>query len=445
VTAGLSLAWGPAITYLKFGKVSYTSHFSLILPGAGASTSINLSDIGQASSASSSAFSGSSISPTVTYKNLLMSANVVYAAAAELKIDGNTLPAPTVKLVDETSFITVEVSGASAADARDRANAIQDAFFAELSKLREDETKRRDESTIHTVKQYEQVVNDVRDRISQLQVQSGLTSADQFNALVTSADSLQVRIAEKQAELAKVKQSRSSLASNLNLTEQLAATTMKLHADPEFAALADATSKAEAVLASTAQQFGTKHPKVVDARAQFDGARAQMLARAGKITGLSRKKLVGKIDLSPTGQRSALMAQLVGFSTDQNGLEGELQAMQAELAINRKKIASLVGVAADLDRLNSEHKVAEAVFASALARISTSKTDIFASYPMAQVSEAAVMPLTPSSPNKKIALGAAAGSTFLIFFALLLAWVRRPLIDKLLRFTLKSDDQTKPA
>ena len=119
--------------------------------------------------------------------------------------------------------------------------------------------------------------------------------------------------------------------------------------------------------------------------------------------------------------------------------------MQAELAINRKKIASLVGVAADLDRLNSEHKVAEAVFASALARISTSKTDIFASYPMAQVSEAAVMPLTPSSPNKKIALGAAAGSTFLIFFALLLAWVRRPLIDKLLRFALKSDDPSKPA
>jgi uncharacterized protein involved in exopolysaccharide biosynthesis len=102
-------------------------------------------------------------------------------------------------------------------------------------------------------------------------------------------------------------------------------------------------------------------------------------------------------------------------------------------------------VAADLERLNSEHKVAEAVFASALARISTSKTDIFASYPMAQVAEAAVMPLYPSSPNKKIALGAAVASTVLLIFGLLLAWVRRPLIDKLLRLAKKSDDQTKPA
>jgi hypothetical protein len=55
VAAGLGLAWGPAIAYLKFGQVSYTSQFSLILPGAGAVSSINLSEIGQASSASNSA------------------------------------------------------------------------------------------------------------------------------------------------------------------------------------------------------------------------------------------------------------------------------------------------------------------------------------------------------------------------------------------------------
>lgn len=445
VVVGLAIAWGPAITYLNYGRVSYTTHFSLILPGAGASTSINLSDIGQASSVSSSAFSGSSISPTITYKNLLMSANVVYAAAEKLKIDTRDFPAPTIKLVDETSFITVEVNGASAVDARDRANAIQDAFFTELNKLREDETRRRDASTVDTVKQYEQVVNDVRDRISALQVQSGLSSADQFNGLVAAADSLQIRIADAEAEHAKVKLSRKSLSANLNLDERLAATTMKLHADPEFAALVEATSKAEAELAAVAQQFGARHPKVVEAQAQLDGARSQMLRRASKITGLSSKKLAGKIDFSPTGQRSALMLQLVGLSMDQQGLEGQLQAMNSELAASRQKVSSLVGVAADLDRLNSEHKVAEAVFASALARISTSKTDIFASYPMAQVSEAAVMPLTPSSPNKKIALGAAAGSTILLLFALSLAWVRLPLIDKLLNMAKKPDDQSKPA
>lgn len=445
VAAGLGLAWGPAITYVKFGNVSYTSQFSLILPGAGASTSINLSDIGQASSASASAFSGSTISPTVTYKNLLMSANVVHAAARTLEEDPASFPSPKVMLVDETSFISVEMTGPSAEEARNRAQAVMDSFFTELNKLRADETARRDAATIDTVKNYEQVVNSVRDQISALQVKSGLTSSDQFNALVAAADALAIRIAESEAELAKTVQSKSGLSANLSVTDHVAALTMKLHADPEFAALADATAKADAVHAATAQQFGKQHPKVIDARTRLEGARAQMMRRASKITGMSAKKLVGNIDFSPTGERSALLSQLVNLSTSAKGLDGQIAAMKTELAERRKQIAQLVNVAADLDRLKSEHKVAEAVFASALARISTSKTDIFASYPMAQVTEAAVVPLNPSTPNKKIAFGAAAGSTVLLFLALMLAWVRRPLIDKLLNLARKPDGQSKPA
>lgn len=445
VAAGLGLAWGPAITYIKFGAVSYTSKFSLILPGAGASSSINLSDIGQASSASASAFSGSSISPTVTYKNLLMSANVVHAAAKTLKEDPTSFPAPTVKLVDETSFISVEMTGPGAEQSQNRAQAVMEAFFTELNKLRADETARRDAATIDTVKNYEKVVNDVRDQISALQVKSGLTSSDQFNSLVAAADALAIRIAESEAEHSKTVQSKSGLSKNLDLTDRLAALTMKLHADPEFAALADATAKADAEHAATAQQFGAKHPKVVDARTRLAGARAQMMKRASKITGIPAKKLVGQIDFSPTGERSALLSQLVSLSTNAQGLDGQIATMKTELQERRQQIAQLVNVAADLERLNSEHKVAEAVFASALARISTSKTDIFASYPMAQVSEAAVVPLKPSSPNKKIAFGAAAGSTVLLFLALLLAWIRRPLIDKLLNLAQKTDGQTKPA
>jgi uncharacterized protein involved in exopolysaccharide biosynthesis len=445
IVAGILAAWGPAVTYVKYGKPSYTSHFALILPGAGASSSINLSEIGQASSASSSAFAGSTISPTVTYKNLLLSANVLDAAAEKLKMDPAALPIPTIKLVDETSFITVEMSGATAKEARNRADAVLDAFFAVVSKLREDETSNRDTATLKTIRQYEYKVNDVRAKISALQVQSGLNSADQFNSMITAADALETRIASVEADLARTQNAKNGLSANLNISDRMAATTMKLHADPEFAALIEATSKAEADHASIAEQYGANHPKVVEARAKLQGARATMLARASKITGLSSKKLAGKIDLSSAGQRSGLMSQLVTLSTEQQGLEGQLKVMKSDLATSRAKIATLVKVAADLDRLTSEHKVAEAVFASALARVSTSKTDIFASYPMVQVSEAAIMPQKPSSPNKKIAFGAAAGSTFLLFFSLLLAWVRRPVIDKLLKMAHKVDDQTKPA
>jgi uncharacterized protein involved in exopolysaccharide biosynthesis len=445
VGAGIGLAWGPAIGYLKFGTPAYTSQFSLILPGAGASTSINLSDIGQATSASASAFAGSSISPTVTYKNLLISANVVHAAAASVNSDPLQFPQPTVKLVDETSFISVTIEGPSAAEAHKRARAVMDAFFTELNKLRADETARRDAAIVDTVKTYELAVNVVREKISVLQVKSGLTSSEQFHALVAAADTLASRVAESEAELSRVSQSKAGLSANLGLTDHVASITMKLHADPQFAALTEATSKAEAEYASAAKEFGERHPKVVEARARLGGAKAQMMDRASKITGIPAKKLTGKIDFSPTGERSALLSQLVTLSTSADGLEGQISTMKLDLAARREKVSQLVTVAADLDRLTSEHKVAEAVFASALARISTAKTDIFASYPMAQVSEPPIVPLTPSSPNKKIAYGAAVAASVLLVLGLLLGWIRRPLIDKLLNALKRKDGQSKPA
>ena len=445
IAAGIALTWGPAIAYIKYGKPSYTSHFSLILPGAGASSSINLSDIGQASSASSSAFSGSSISPTVTYKNLLMSGNVINAAASTLKVDPASLPAPVIRLVDETSLISVQMTGATAQQARDRAEAVQNAFYAELNTLRDDELRRRDDSTINAVNHYEEAVSISRAKISALQVKTGLSSSDQFSAMVAAADVQQARIAEAQAELAKIKHSKDTLSATLSISEHTAALAMKLHADPEFVALADAASKAQADYSAAAEQFGSSHPKVVDFRRRLKGVRVQLMARGRKLTGLGNEALVLNVDFSPVGQRSALLAQLVDLATQEQGLKGQIDQMSAQHAANRKKIAELVEVAANLDQLVSEHKIAEAVFASALARINTSKTDIFASYPMAQITEAAVIPLKPSSPNTTIALGAATAATVLLLFGLFLGWMRRPLLSKLLKGSATGFDETDAA
>ncbi|MFO1034106.1 MAG: hypothetical protein U1E15_08575 [Hyphomicrobiales bacterium] len=433
VGGGLAMAWVPAIGYLAVAKPKFTSHFSLILPGAGAASSVNLADIGQASTASSSAYASSTISPTVTYKNLLMSANVMDLAAAKLQAEPGSLPMPVIRLVDETSFITVEMQGLSPEEARDRAQAMLDAFSGALNTLRNDEIKRREGSTVDTVRQYEGAVNAVREKISALQVKSGLNSVEQYTAMVAAADQLEARTAETEAALARSESSAGALAATLNTSPEQAALAMKLHADPQFAALADATAKAEAAYAEAGRQFGTRHPKVAEARSQFQGAEAQMQARATQLTGLKPKQLQGKFDLSATGQRSALMAQLVTTETERQGLAAQLASERQDLALRRQAIAALVPVASDLDRLNRDYKVAEAVFASALARVNTSKTDIFASYPMVQVTEAPVKPVLPSSPNKKLVLAAALASSLMLFLAAFLGWIRRPLIDKLLK------------
>ena len=117
---------------------------------------------------------------------------------------------------------------------------------------------------------------------------------------------------------------------------------------------------------------------------------------------------------------------------ERDGLASQLKAQSEELAKDRERVRALVDVASKLDTLNRDYKVADAVFASALARINTSKTDIFASYPMLQVAEPPTMPEKASSPNKIIAAAAGAGGTLFLLIGLGLAWVRRPLIDRIL-------------
>jgi uncharacterized protein involved in exopolysaccharide biosynthesis len=437
---GLSSAWAPAIVYVKYGPIKYSSQFSLILPGAGSNASINLSEIGQATSSSVSPFSGSSISPTVTYKNLLMSANVVNAAARKLHVDPSFLSIPTIKLVDETSFISVEMTGKTPEQARDNAKAIQDAFFDQLQILREDELKRREDSILSPVRKYQSTVESVRKKLSELQIKSGLNSIEQYNTIVSTKQNLSVKIQETKSLLAKTNSSLESLRLNLGLTPDTAAITLKLNSDPEFATLVEFTAKSQAELAQLRQQFGQNHPLLVDARNKYNGAQRQMIYRAEKITKLAQKFLIGNIDFSPAGKRTDLLLQMISLDTESKGLKGQIAEMDLQLHNAQEYIDALDPIVSEMETLNRDYKLAEAVFTSTLGRISTAKSDIFASYPMAQVTADAIIPLFPSSPNKAIAFGGAVGATTLIFFAFFLGWIRRPLIDKLLKKSVSDGD-----
>ena len=77
--------------------------------------------------------------------------------------------------------------------------------------------------------------------------------------------------------------------------------------------------------------------------------------------------------------------------------------------------------------------MAEAVFASAIARSESKKTDVYASYPLIQVLENPSLPERPSSPNKKLSIAAGIAATLMLLIGLTLAWVRNPLISRLLK------------
>lgn len=429
---GATLIWAPIIGYLRTAPLSFTSEMSLILPGSGASASVNLSEIGQASSFANSAFSSPSISPTVTYKRLLGADRIVDAAATHAGLSRRGFGAPRIELIDQTGLIKIAVTGPSAELAQEKGEALLTAFFEELDALREDELDVREDSGLGAITAYRASVADTRQEISRLQRETGLISAGQYDRLVAETDQLALDVQQVAAELEDRREAVASLSATLRLTPRLAAATLRLHADTEFSALVTQLSEHAAEHASARGQYGDQHPRVTTAREAGAAARAAALARAESLTDLTSEELAS-LDMAPIGERAALLSDLVKAEAARAGTAAELATGQRRLEEGRRKVSQLIEPAARLEDLQRDFQVAEAVFASALARAKSSRTDLFASYPLVQVLEDPSLPNGPSSPKTKLAIAAGIAALMMMSFGLLLSWIRSAVISRILR------------
>ncbi|WP_206615118.1 GumC family protein [Mesobaculum littorinae] len=428
---GAALIWAPIASYLSTAPLRYTSQVSLILPGAGASASVNLDQIGQASSNSSSPFSNNSVSPTETYKRLLSADRILSAAAAQVGVAREALGKPRVELVDQTGLIHIQMTGGSPEDAQDRAEALVGAFFSEVDALRNEELDVRTESGSDAIAQYRGAVDDTRVAIQALQRESGLISVDQYNNLVGEAEALRSRASDLANALGEETEAVEALRRALGIGPALASATLKLHADSEFSAIIEEMGLQAAKLSEAKSQYGDSHPKVRAVQARYDVARNRAQARARRVTNLGDGD-IAQLDLAPIGGRSGLLSQLVTQEARRAGLAAEHDAMIARLAQTQARVRDLIDPAARLEDLQRDFRVAEAVFASALARTETTKTDLYASYPLVQVLENASLPEGPSSPKTKLAIAAGVAGTLFLLMGLMLTWLRRPLIGRLL-------------
>ncbi|WP_109464248.1 GumC family protein [Albibacillus kandeliae] len=428
---GALCIWLPIVSYLQTAPLRYTSDTSLILPGSGAAASVNLDRIGQASSSANSPFSSSSISPTETYKRLLGASRILDAAAATVDMRAQDFGKPRIQLVDQTSLIHVSIVGNSPEDAKARGDALLKAFFTEIAALRSDEVSLRQDSGRSAIEEYRQSVLATRDEITRLQRETGLISAEQYHALVTEADELAQRVRDLGASLEEKTEAVATLRTTLDTDPRLAAAALRLHADTEFAALAEEMSQKAAALSEARSRYGDRHPEVRAALAGHDTARRQARARATALTGLSADDL-DTLDLSHVGNRATLLSELVRLEAERVGTAAEYATMSQRLETAEARRLDLIEPAARLEDLQRDFSVAEAVFASAMARTQTSKADLYASYPLVQVLEDPSLPDEPSSPKRKLALAAGIAATLFLLMGLFLAWLRRPLISRLL-------------
>lgn len=431
-TGGLAILILAGLFYTLSPR-TYDSGFTLILPGAGPSSSVNLERLGQASSNSASPFGDHSLSPTENYKRLFLSYRLRGEVAARIGLAIEDLPPPRIRLANQTKLIFVSVSAASPEEAKTLADTWLAVFLEEVDALRVEEQSLREGAYRATLDNFEAAVETSRARIIAFQTAYGLISIEQFQDLVAQTELLKTEVDQAATEMRVAESEIARLSSLLGMDARRAADIMALLSDGSFQALQEARAKAETERAELSRIFGPNHPDLMSASEERAGLHGALTQRGEALLGYARFRAIDEQFYASSSERAGLVADLVQASARLYGARQRHASLSEQLRATQTRVETLAAPATELDALLRDHQVAETVFASALARIDANRTDMFASYPLTQTVETPALPDTPATPSKKfIALGTIA-VLFLYAIGLALLWIRLPIIRALLK------------
>lgn len=413
-------------------KPVFGSNMALVLPGSGSSSSFQIDEVGQASVQTKSAFSGASFNPRVNYKEMLKSREVISIAAKKLFMDIEAFGMPKVKLTEQTSIIEIDINAYSGELAKEKALAIYDALQTHLDDLRADEALRRDQSISKVLDQYRERLNLTRNALIDFQQRALLIDQQQVADLMTSLSDIQMKVMFAKAELNQNDNFVRQLSFDLGVSPSLAGKAFALQTDTQFRGHLkelDASAQEYSEFRST---WGQNHPKVKASNKRLIAAQKAAFKRSSAVLGDVTARELKTVNLEASPDRAQLFSQLMDSYARLQGQDAEIKTLENSHQRLSDKLKIYARESKELERLQREHDLAQAVFTSAAARLEASKSDVFASYPVVQLLTAPNEPIKHKSPSIKIGiLGFVAGFLF-ITTGLLIVRQRAYLVGKLL-------------
>lgn len=422
--AGIGAVWLLAGAYYFLVPPTYVSRWSIILPTSSSSSTVSLETIGQASTTPSQPFGSVLLSPKVIYREIATSDQVRERAAASLGVQPNSFGRVRVRLIDETALMMFQISGRTPEDAKSKGQALIGAFNAQLEALRRDEMEKRANPTLESLKLYQSNLDRIRERITEFQRETGLLTVNQFNEASSSVELLRRRLSERRADHDKVAAEQQRLIARIGLPPETAALLLRLAANPSFAKLAAAFAEGASTVEENALRYGPNHPAMILAKQKRDGSIRQiekMALGVGVDRAVDFRRLVMVVGASP---QSELLRNVVAGEALLTGIVREIARLEGEVQRMENEVARMGVDAARLESLRKDHLVAEAVFTSASARLDTSKTDHYSSYPLVQVLAQPDLPYDRTQPRLSYAIAAGLVGTFFVLLAWGAAWVR---------------------
>ncbi|MBD2449491.1 hypothetical protein H6G76_20450 [Nostoc sp. FACHB-152] len=416
-----AIIWSLALLVLKKIPASYTSEWTIAFPGAKTSSNVNLPGIGQASTYSDSNFNTQSSDPRENYKFIALTDEVIKTAANQLNISIEDFGKPQIKILDNTTFMQFRLAGNTPQQAQQKAIVFQRVLEAKLEELRKVETSKENSSLEASLNNAGKKLQAAQRQLYEYKANSPLISSDQLRDLSVNVEGLRRQRSETLAQLKQVSTKFTQLSASLGLSAQDAVDALVLQSNPLFQRYLGDYSTTSGQLASLSAKYMPTHPAVITKQMEKDAANAALLKQAQSLLGrpvsqvaIEQLNINSGGSLGASSERAVFFQQLISLQTDQQGLQAQAQELAQQIKQLESRITYLSQKESQLDNLQRNTKIAEAVFSSTLTKLDLGKSNISVYYPQFVLLSPPNLPAESSSPKTLLVLfGAVVGSFFL--------------------------------
>lgn len=370
--------------YLAFETPNYKTSWVMLLPGTERASTISLDNIGEARSNGGNAYGSVSISPKNTYKEIALSDAVINNAAEQYGVAANAFSKPRITLIDQTPAMKFTLVGESQEELAFRARLYNKTFHATLDELRANEIERNFQGIENNLEEAKRRLSQARQDIVAYQIKSSFLSDDQFKRWTNDTEQLRTEHTKTDVELASLNAMLKSSLKQLGISSDQAQALLTRQANPTVAATLKTLSEKLAELASISSRYAPENPlrKTLDRQVTSLTEQVRSLLKGvPNLEQISNSHLYGLLatsNIESIKHVNTLLAK-------QSGLIAQSQALVESREHYLTRVKSHTQGAATLADLQRVHQIAEAIFSSALAKLDTSRLDIYATYPLTQL------------------------------------------------------------
>lgn len=410
--------WSATIVYTTQVAPSYRSEWTISIPGSKLSANVDLPGIGQATSNVESPYNSNASDPRENYKFIARTDEVIEMAARQINLRSKQFGKPRVEILLNTTLIQFQMESDSPESAQKKAIALQSALDLRVQELRQQEIDQQKSNLTSTLNFAEHKLHLAQERVSDYKSESKLLDNDQLREVSVNLENLRRQRSEKIAEQQQMQARLQQLSFDMGLSVEEARDAFILQSDPIFQQYLRAYSQASTDQLQLSIRFRPEHPALIAKTEEWEATQSAVLQRSEFLLG--RPVQVGKLEQlnlqgsnSDGSERSKLLQELIFLQTQNRGLEAQVQEMDQQIIENQARLSMLSVEKTQLDNIQRDVQIAEAVFSSMLTRLDLSQSNISASYPPMLLLTEPNLPNKPTAPKKLLLLATAMGSIFL--------------------------------